>query len=601
MKGIIEMKNDFIKQPPHPETEWSACTGYSESALPIERILDVSLSDASICKGPDYMYYLTGTTDGSNIQVWTSPDFKSWSEPNTVWSLEKDGTWQKASEGSNGICSPEIHYVKGAFWITYGLKEGGTGLLRSLSASVQGPFRDMGKITDDGQDASLFEDEDGAVYWVYGNGNIARMTEDLTGLVESPRMAEVQPWKVAGREDHPSFSQHVQVGTYGAFLYKRDGYYYMFCADALARMGSDAVDTFVAVSESIYGPYSRRYLALPHGGQISIFTDIDNQLYASFSGCGSYSLVEHYPSLLPMCVVNPGFIRPSEDVLLEKGGVGTLKPIADFPIRDPHISTGPDGTYYLTGTSDKPHHNFWDRNNQLHVWRSQDLKEWHHVAKVWDLFENGTWENNIYENPCLWAPEMIFVYDTFWITYSLQGGGTGMIKSITGQAEGPYIDMGRMTNTDIDSSLFQDEDGQVYFIWQDGKIARMKTNMTGFAEDPRKLICSDGQRVGYEGAFIVKYKSKYILGAAEWNGDKRVDGTYDLMYAVADELYGPYTPRRLAVPHGGHGTMFIAHDGRLMSTFFGNDRTAPFRTRPGIVLLGVAEDEEGLCIVPCSE
>lgn len=46
------MKSDFIIQPPHPETEWSACTGYSETAVPIERILDVSLSDASICKGP---------------------------------------------------------------------------------------------------------------------------------------------------------------------------------------------------------------------------------------------------------------------------------------------------------------------------------------------------------------------------------------------------------------------------------------------------------------------------------------------------------------------------------------------------------------------
>jgi hypothetical protein len=69
----------------------------------------------------------------------------------------------------------------------------------------------------------------------------------------------------------------------------------------------------------------------------------------------------------------------------------------------------------------------------------------------------------------------------------------------------------------------------------------------------------------YEGAFFVKYNGKF-----------GVDGTYDLMYAVADDLYGPYTPRRLAVPHGGNGTMFIDNDGRLMSTFFGNDRTAHF-------------------------
>ncbi|MFC5449278.1 family 43 glycosylhydrolase [Paenibacillus aestuarii] len=342
-------------------------------------------------------------------------------------------------------------------------------------------------------------------------------------------------------------------------------------------------------------------MAIPHGGQVTLFTGLDDQLYASFTGCGSYSAVEHYPAVVPMTIAGPGFIRPIEGVVLEKGAVGNLQPAGDLLIRDPHISKGPDGMYYLTGTSDQPHGDFWYENNQLHVWRSTDLRVWSHVAKVWDLSENGTWENNIYEHPCLWAPEMIYLYGTFWITYSLQGGGTGMIKSVSGQAEGPYIDMGRMTNTDIDSSLFQDDDGQVYFVWQDGKIARMKANMTGFAEEPRKLLCSDGQRVGYEGAFIVKYRGKYILGAAEWNGDKRVDGTYDLMYAVADHVYGPYAPRRLAVPHGGHGTMFIDREGRLLSTLFGNDRTAPFRTRVGIVRLQVQADREGLCIAPCSE
>ncbi|GAA4851541.1 hypothetical protein GCM10023310_32870 [Paenibacillus vulneris] len=595
------MSDNFLIQPPHPETEWSACTGYSESAALVKSIMDIPLKDASICAGPDHMYYLTGTTDGKSVQVWSSPDLTTWTGPAVVWSLEQDGTWQIEGEGSHGICAPEIHFMRRAFWITYGLEQGGTGLLQSLSASAYGPYRDMGKMTSDGQDASLFEDDDEAVYWVYGNGKIARMNAEMTGLEETPRTVGVQPWKAAGREDHPSYSGNLQVGTHGAFLAKLDGYYYLFCADALKRMDSDSVDTFVAVSRSIYGPYSRRYLALPNGGQVSLFTGWDQRLYASFSGCGSYSPVEHYPAVIPMNLAGPGFIRPVEEAVLEKGPIGSLKPVVDFLIRDPHISVGPDGTYYLTGTSDKPHRNFWDRNNQLHLWKSQDLKEWTHLAKVWDLAENGTWENNIYEHPCLWAPEMIYLYGTFWITYSLKGGGTGLIKSVSGQAEGPYIDMGRMTNTDIDSSLFLDDDGQVYFVWQDGKIARMKKDMTGFAEEPRKLLCSDGQRVGYEGAFIVKYQGKYILGAAEWNGDKRVDGTYDLMYAVADELYGPYTPRRVAVPHGGHGTMFIDREGRLRSTLFGNDRTAPFRTRVGIVLLQGEEAGQGLLIEPCFE
>ncbi|MGG1519618.1 family 43 glycosylhydrolase [Paenibacillus oryzisoli] len=594
------MKSDFIQHPPHPETEWSACTSYSAEAVTIEPILDVPLQDASVCAGPDHLYYLTGTLDGAQVQIWSSHDLQTWGEPVKVWSITEDGSWQKEGESSYGICAPELHNVQGTYWLTYGVRQGGTGLLRSATGKAEGPYEDMGQMTADGQDASLFQDDDGVVYWVYGNGRIARMKADMSGLVEEPRPVEVQPWTMPGREDHPSYTGNRQVGAYGAFLYKRDGYYYMTCADPLARMGSDSVDTFVAVSRSIYGPYSRRYLALPHGGQITLFEGREGGLYAAFTGCGSYSQVEHFPAVVPMETPSPGFLRPSPGVILEKGAVGGLQPVADFPIRDPHISVGPDGTYYMTGTSDQPRRDFWDRNDQLHLWHSSDLKEWHHLAKVWDLTENGTWENNIYPEPCLWAPEMIYLYDTFWITYSLKGGGTGLIKSVSGHAEGPYIDMGRMTNTDIDSSLFQDEDGEVYFVWQDGKIARMKKDMTGFAEDPRKLVPVDGRRVGYEGAFIVKYQGKYILGAADWHGDKRVDGTYDLMYAVADHIYGPYTPRRLAVPHGGHGTMFVDREGRLQATLFGNDRTAPFRTRPGIVLLHAEEDAQGLCITPWS-
>ncbi|MFC5449277.1 family 43 glycosylhydrolase [Paenibacillus aestuarii] len=245
------MKSDFIMHPPHPETEWSACTGYCASAVQIKPNLDVPLKDASVCTGPDQLYYLTGTTDGGKVEIWTSSDLKGWTGPTAVWDLAQAGTWQQASKDSSGLCSPEIHVAKGTFWITYGLRQGGTGLLKSLSATVKGPYLDMGQMTADGHDASLFEDEDGAVYWVYGNGRIAKMKEDMTGLEELPRMVEVQPWKVAGREDHPSYTGNLQVGAYGAFLYKRDRLYYMFCADPLERMGSDAVDTFVAVSESI--------------------------------------------------------------------------------------------------------------------------------------------------------------------------------------------------------------------------------------------------------------------------------------------------------------------------------------------------------------
>lgn len=38
----------------------------------------------------------------------------------------------------------------------------------------------------DGYDASLFEDEDGEVYLIYGGGWVARMKENMSGLAEKP-------------------------------------------------------------------------------------------------------------------------------------------------------------------------------------------------------------------------------------------------------------------------------------------------------------------------------------------------------------------------------------------------------------------------------
>lgn len=58
------------------------------------------------------------------------------------------------------------------------------------------------------------------------------------------------------------------------------------------------------------------------------------------------------------------------------------------------------------------------------------------------------------------------------------------------------------------------------------------------------------------------------------------------------------SPRQVAVPHGGHGTMFVNRDGELMSTLFGNDRTAPFRTKLGIVKLAFEETANGVSIFP---
>ena len=296
-----------------------------------------------------------------------------------------------------------------------------------------------------------------------------------------------------------------------------------------------------------------------------------------------------------------------------------LRKILDEPLRDTSICQGPDGAWYLTGTSEP----FWTLNNQngIRVWTSKDLAAWQPLGTVW-RYGGSPWHKPYLESKKpLWAPEIHYLKGTFWITYSIPGwkagdpkgldarnSGCGLLKSTSGRAEGPYVDVqpDARIGDEIDASLFEDDDGAVYFLWHSGKIARMKPDMSGLAEpyhwlrtaasdpDPRHhaglcrgIFGKDSyDHVGFEGMFIFKEGGRYHLCCAE-----QYEGRYSCMSATSTNLLGPYGARYEALPHAGHNTFFRDAAGQWWSTYFGSDGTAPWRERPGI--LPVAIDAEG--------
>ncbi|NOY82846.1 MAG: family 43 glycosylhydrolase [Kiritimatiellaeota bacterium] len=272
-----------------------------------------------------------------------------------------------------------------------------------------------------------------------------------------------------------------------------------------------------------------------------------------------------------------------------------IKPLFDYPMRDTSICLGPNGTYYLTGTTGHP--TWWRTNDGVRLWKSKDLKKWAPLGLVWSIEKDGTWQKGFVKGRrAVWAPEIHYLNGTFWIPYSMNYpdtepntmGGTGLLKSLTGKPEGPYVDVkqdGPLT-FGIDASLFQDDDGTVYFLHGNGKIARMTEDMSGLAEKSRQLKPRNYKHVGFEGAFLTKMGSRYLLVCAEFNG-KGPGRTYDSMIASSDNLYGPYGDRYLAIPHGGHNTLFKDRDGKWWATFFGNDKAAPFRERPAILRIEI--------------
>lgn len=140
-----------------------------------------------------------------------------------------------------------------------------------------------------------------------------------------------------------------------------------------------------------------------------------------------------------------------------------LKPLFDFPLRDTCICVADDGWYYLTGTTGYP--TWWQTNEGIRVWKSPDLKSWEPLGLVWTFERDGTWQKEFKERMnsrgeterlrAIWAPEIHFFRGTFWIAYCVNYGGTGILKSTSGKAEGPYVDIkpGGPLTGEIDASL----------------------------------------------------------------------------------------------------------------------------------------------------
>ncbi|RDV27984.1 glycosyl hydrolase family 43 [Alteromonas aestuariivivens] len=328
----------------------------------------------------------------------------------------------------------------------------------------------------------------------------------------------------------------------------------------------------------------------------------------------------------------------------------SVEPLFDHWLRDTYVNLGNDGFYYLTGTVGMPGKiTAYDRSPGIKLWRSKDLKNWESMGVVWDFDKHATWQKDFYSandnrtvdlnnNPIsnqrrtLWAPEIHYLKSqkNYFIVASIpanpHGNGSFVLRSTTGEAAGPYENIA--ANSDgplfprIDGSLFEDDDGTVYFVGHNHEIARMKDDMSGLAEPMRTLDEQEYSRKPYiEGAYIFKANQKYHLVQAIWSF-RMPDGSfaydpgepndptrvypdrkdwaanrysYDVVIATADNIYGPYSDRYTSVIGAGHNNFFMDKQGNWWATMFGNPRgdllERKFLTRPAIIPMKMEGDQ----------
>ena len=258
-------------------------------------------------------------------------------------------------------------------------------------------------------------------------------------------------------------------------------------------------------------------------------------------------------------------------------------PVLPDAIRDAQVCRGPDGTYYLTGTTGddaflKPGPDAWLRSPGIQVFKSTDLRHWQPLGWVWTFERDGTWNKDFGtfggRGPArgIFAPEIHYLKGKFWLVYSVNHTTAkhrfGIGLACADRPEGPWREMSpeHPLTDGFDPNLFEDDDGKVYLLKHGGEISELSEDMTRLITPPRPLKAENFPSVGYEGVYLLKHQGKYFLTAAEWN--VHADGTqsYDSMVAVSTNLFGPYGPRQCALRFGGHNGYFKDSNGNIQAT-----------------------------------
>ena len=580
----------------HPSMDRNATVMPAADALPVAPIFaDRPISDASLARLPGGDWVLTGTTlrEGTRhgVALWTSTDGKAW---RALGPAKISGNGIVVGDVSERYLAPSVTVAGDRLYLAFSDKTGCARIATGSAARPEEAFAASPCLVENAADVSLFVDSDGAGYLLWGGGHIARLASGFARLAEAPRFLKPDQALFA---KHPPVGKdwpvRTRVGTRGATMVRDGDRYVLAASEVTGRMRTATEDVFVAEAPTPYGPFTMRALAVPHAGRAALVRRDDGTLAAAYNPkCDDgFALFCEQVGLVPLERYE-GRLRQATSVITEDSAVAARKALVTTEtMRDPSVTLGGDGNYYLVGTLDG--YGYHRPDGGVKMWRSADLKTWTDIGFVW------RWEGMGYDFGKiiaeLWAPEILWSKrdKTYYLAFSVMersvGGKTWLYRSKTGKPEGPYENVTTSYLVKgIDGFPFEDDDG-LYFLWGGGSIAKLNAKRSGFDGPVRQLVDTDGDHVGYEGNGLIKVNGIYFLTGAEWHGPLRTDGTYDMMYGTSKTLFGPYSQRRMGAPHGGHGTAFRAKDGSYWYTMFGNDPTAPWRMKFGLVPIDIGD------------
>jgi len=275
---------------------------------PVSPTTDPPIHDPTMIEA-DGTYYLFGT--GQGIQVWSSPDMKTWTHSAPVFDSSPDWVQSILPGFRNGEWAPDIAFHDGTYYVYYAVSSFGRnnsaiGVATNKTLDPKSPdFRwvDHGMVVRsvpgrdmwNAIDPNLAFDDDGTPWLVFGSFwqgiKLTKLTPDLMHPADdAPEWHTVAArnryWKLderdAGDAANPNLpydslypqrivemEHNMQNGSIEApFIFHKGDWYYLFVSwDRCCRGVNSTYKVVVGRSKDITGPYlDRKGQEMAHGG-----------------------------------------------------------------------------------------------------------------------------------------------------------------------------------------------------------------------------------------------------------------------------------------------------------------------------------------------
>ena len=211
-------------------------------------VINKSLPDPTIIKAQDGYFYLYATENTRNTPIYRSKNLVDWTFSRTAFT---DAT-RPTFEPKGGLWAPDIEYINGQYVLYYSMSVWGgewtCGIGVAVASKPEGPFTDKGMLfrsNEIGVQNSIdqfYIEENGHKYLFWGSFRGIYATELSEDGLSLKNGAEKK--QIAG------------TAFEGTYIYKKDGYYYLFASVGTCCEGvKSTYQLVVGRSQSLFGPY----------------------------------------------------------------------------------------------------------------------------------------------------------------------------------------------------------------------------------------------------------------------------------------------------------------------------------------------------------